>query len=202
MPFCESGNRIGLFGGSFNPPHDGHVLVAKTALQRLKLDQLWWMITPGNPLKDNKGLLPIRERIRLSAQLVDDPKIKITGFEQKIRSFKTVSTIAYILAHHKNTHFVWVMGADSLETFHHWYKWRKIMAMIPIAIIDRPSAHMSASFSPAAQAFDRYRIKEYDIEALPLKKPPAWGYIHGKRSYASSTDLRQKNFKFSKCDSK
>ncbi|WP_297322450.1 nicotinate-nucleotide adenylyltransferase [uncultured Bartonella sp.] len=192
LPSCGRGNCIGLFGGSFNPPHEGHLLVAKIALQRLKLDQLWWMVTPGNPLKDQKDLLSVDERICLSEKLAEDPRIKITGFEQKIRSYKTVSTIEYILAHHKDVHFVWVMGADSLKSFHHWHKWREIVAMIPIAIIDRPDARMSALFSPMAETFSRFRVKDYDIAALPYKKPPAWGYIHGKRSYASSTKLRQK----------
>ena len=171
------------------------MLVAKTALQRLELDQLWWMVTPGNPLKDRKDLLPMDERIRLSAKLVEDPRIKITGFEQKIGSYKTISTIAYILTHHNDVHFVWVMGADSLKSFHQWHKWREIVEMIPIAVIDRPTALMSALSSPMAQTFGHYRINEYDIATLPFKKPPAWGYIHGKRSYASSTTLRQQSMK-------
>lgn len=192
MPHCESGNRIGLFGGSFNPPHEGHLLVAKTALHRLGLDQLWWMVTPGNPLKNQEGLLSLQERMRLSARLVDDPKIKITGFEQKIKSYKSVTTLSYIFSHHKNAHFVWIMGADSLASFHQWHQWRQIISLVPIAVIDRPSASLSALFSPMAEAFRQFRVKEYDIAELPIKKPPAWGYIHGKRSFASSTKLRQK----------
>lgn len=195
MPHCERGNRIGLFGGSFNPPHEGHLLVAKTALHRLKLDQLWWMVTPGNPLKNQRGLLSLRERMRLSAKLVDDPKIRITGFEQKIKSYNSITTLSYIFARHKNVHFVWIMGADSLASFHHWHQWRKIVNLVPIAVIDRPSASLSALFSPMAETFRQFRVKEYDIAALPGKKPPAWGYIHGKRSFASSTQLRRKSEK-------
>ena len=195
MPHCENGNRIGLFGGSFNPPHEGHLLVAKIALRRLKLDELWWMVTPGNLLKDRSGLLPLHERMRLSAELVDDPRIKITGFEQTIKSYTSITTLSYLLAHHRNIRFVWVMGADSLATFHQWQEWKKIVNTIPIAIIDRPSASMSALFSPMAETFRKFRVKEYDVAALPYKKPPAWGYIHGRRSYASSTGLRQKKAK-------
>ena len=153
------------------------------------------MVTPGNLLKDRSGLLPLHERMRLSAELVDDPRIKITGFEKKIKSYTSITTLSYILACHRNIRFVWVMGADSLATFHQWQEWKKIVAMIPIVIIDRPSASMSALSSPMADTFRKFRVKEYDVGALPYKKPPAWGYIHGRRSYASSTGLRQKNAK-------
>ena len=153
------------------------------------------MVTPGNLLKDRSGLLPLHERMRLSAELVDDPRIKITGFEKKIKSYTSITTLSYIFARHRNIRFVWVMGADSLATFHQWQEWKKIVAMIPIVIIDRPSASMSALSSPMAETFRKFRVKEYDVGALPYKTPPAWGYIHGRRSYASSTGLRQKNAK-------
>lgn len=193
MPHCEKGNVIGLFGGSFNPPHEGHVLVAKTALQRIGLNQLWWMVTPGNPLKKHLNQLPLKERMQQSAALIDDPRIKITGFEQAINSRNSVTTISHILTRNTGVNFVWIMGADSLASFHHWFRWRDIVNMIPIVIVDRPSAQMSALSSPMAQTFKYYRINERNISILPFMKPPAWGYIHERLSDASSTRLRDKS---------
>ncbi|MHC5307675.1 nicotinate-nucleotide adenylyltransferase [Bartonella sp. LJL80] len=190
MPYAESGNVVGLFGGSFNPPHDGHLMVAKTATKRLHLDQLWWMVTPGNPLKDHSNLASLEERMLMSRQLVDDPRIKITGFEQTIQIRQSVATIAHIIARNNGVRFVWVMGGDSLASFHHWHQWRDIAQMIPIAIIDRPSARMSPLSSQMAQTYSRFRIDETDAAALPFMSPPAWVYIHGRLSTASSTVLR------------
>lgn len=193
MPHAENGNVIGLFGGSFNPPHEGHMLVAKRALQALGLDQLWWMVTPGNPLKNHADLLPLKERLQKSAELIDDPRIKVTGFEQTIKSYKSVTTISYILQHNVGVHFVWIMGADSLATFHRWHRWRDIVKMVPIAVIDRPTAPMSALSSPMARTFMSSRVNEKNIAALPLMAPPAWSYLHGRLSNASSTQLRLHN---------
>lgn len=126
----------------------------------------------------------------MSRQLVDDPRIKITGFEQTIQTRQSVATIAHIIARNNGVRFVWVMGGDSLASFHHWHQWRDIAQMIPIAIIDRPSARMSPLSSQMAQTYSRFRIDETDAAALPFMSPPAWVYIHGRLSTASSTVLR------------
>ncbi|EJF90398.1 nicotinate-nucleotide adenylyltransferase [Bartonella tamiae] len=193
MPYVESGNVVGLFGGSFNPPHDGHVLVAKTAIQRLGLQQLWWMVTPGNPLKDNRALPSLQSRICLSTKMIDDPRIKITGFEEKIGAYTSIMTIRHILKRHKGVYFVWIMGGDSLSTFHHWHCWRDIVHTLPIAIIDRPMAKKAVLSAPMAQTYQKFRIKEEQSTSLPYMKAPAWVYIHAQRSNTSSTALRQQN---------
>ncbi|MBX4335413.1 nicotinate-nucleotide adenylyltransferase [Bartonella raoultii] len=197
MPHVEKSNIVGLFGGSFNPPHAGHLLVAKTAIRRLHLDQLWWMVTPGNPLKDCSQLRSLEKRMRLSFELIDHPKIRITGFEQVIGSKISVNTISHILTHYRGVHFVWIMGADSFATMHYWYRWHDIVSMIPIAIIDRPLAHMSAFSSPMAHIYRRFRVDERDSIRLPFMKPPAWIYLHGPLSFQSSTNLRLKENDFS-----
>jgi len=190
MPLVEKGMMVGLFGGSFNPPHKGHVLVANTALVRLKLNQLWWMVTPGNPLKDAHGLAPLGERIALSEQLVDNPRICVTAFEEKIRTRYSADTIAYVLRYNPGVHFIWIMGADNLTTFHHWQQWRRIMSTIPVAVIDRPGSSHSDISSPMAQMFARFRVAENMASLLALRKAPAWTFIHGRRSSVSSTALR------------
>lgn len=191
MPYVEKSNVVGLFGGSFNPPHTGHLLVAKIAIQRLLLDQLWWMVTPKNPLKDGTSLLSLHERMRMSLNLVNhNPGIRVVGFEQVLKSTTSVKTISHILAQNRGVRFVWIMGADSLETFHHWYRWRDIVSMVPIAIVDRPFARMPALSSPMAQTYRYFRLDEQKSRILPFMKPPAWTYLHGPLSFQSSTKLR------------
>ncbi|MEH3091597.1 MAG: nicotinate-nucleotide adenylyltransferase [Agrobacterium cavarae] len=193
MPHTERGMVIGLFGGSFNPPHDGHALVAEIAMRRLGLDQLWWMVTPGNPLKSRTELAPIAERIAACESLVTDPRIKITAFEQTLGVSYTANTLAKVKARNPHAHFIWVMGADNLRTFHHWQKWRLIAETFPIAVIDRPGATLAYLSSTMAQAFSHARIDEDDAGVLWKKQAPAWVFIHGPRSTLSSTALRNGN---------
>jgi nicotinate-nucleotide adenylyltransferase len=190
MPHVEAGMAVGLFGGSFNPPHPGHLLVAEIALKRLGLDQVWWMVTPGNPLKSRSALLPLSERIALSEDLARDPRIKVTAFEERLQTSFTASTLAHVVGANPGIRFVWIMGADSLKTFHHWQKWRDIADTVPIAIIDRPGATLSFLSSPAARALSHARVDEMAARALAGRRAPAWTFIHGPRSSLSSTAIR------------
>jgi len=191
MPHVERGMVVGLFGGSFNPPHDGHRLVAEIALKQLRLDQLWWMVTPGNPLKSRSILLPLEERIRLSEELTRNRRIRVTAFEERLQTGFTAQTINHVLSRNPGVHFVWIMGADSLKTFHRWQRWRHIAASLPIAVIDRPGATLSFLSSPAARALSHSRIDESDAGILAHRTPPRWTFIHGPRSSLSSTAIRQ-----------
>jgi len=181
---------IGLFGGSFNPPHDGHALVAEIALRRLGLDQLWWMVTPGNPLKKGNSLAPLAERIALSERMSHNPRIKVTAFEQGFGDSYTAQTLARVKARNPHVRFIWIMGADNLQSFHKWRNWQRIACTFPIAVIDRPGATLAYLSSTMAQTFDHARIDEDDAGALWTKKAPAWTFIHGPRSTLSSTALR------------
>jgi nicotinate-nucleotide adenylyltransferase len=191
MPYVEKGMQVGLFGGSFNPPHAGHTLVAEIALRRLRLDQLWWMVTPGNPLKSTRELAPLAERIRLSEKSAEDPRIKVTAFEAAHRIRYTADTLALVRAKNPGVDFVWIMGADSLRDFHRWQRWRQIMLTFPIAVIDRPGATLSFLSSIAVKTFDYARVDERDAPLLARMKAPAWTFIHGPRSSLSSTAIRQ-----------
>ncbi|RCL02780.1 MAG: nicotinate-nucleotide adenylyltransferase [Candidatus Tokpelaia sp. JSC188] len=190
MPHVEKGLAIGLFGGSFNPPHKGHVLVANTALVRLKLDRLWWMITPGNPLKNSTDLAPLDERIAASEKLKNNPHICVTAFEEKIHTRYSADTIAYILQHNPDVHFVWIIGADNLASFHHWQHWRRIVKIVSIAVINRSGFERADISAPMTQTFARFRIPENMAALLALKKAPAWTFIHGRRSGLASSVLR------------
>ncbi|WP_245363990.1 nicotinate-nucleotide adenylyltransferase [Neorhizobium galegae] len=193
MPHAERGMAVGLFGGSFNPPHEGHLLVAEIALRRLGLDQLWWMVTPGNPLKSRSELASLDDRLTMSEKLIDDPRIKITAFEKTLGGSYTADTLAFVKARNPLVHFVWVMGADSLKTFHHWQKWQTIASTFPIAVIDRPGATLSFLSSKMARTFDYARVDEDDAGTLWKRRAPAWTFIHGPRSALSSTAIRAAN---------
>lgn len=191
MPHVEKGMQVGLFGGSFNPPHAGHALVAEIALRRLALDQLWWMVTPGNPLKSAKELAPLAERIRLSEGIAADPRIRVTAFEAAHHVRYTADTLALVRARNPGVDFVWIMGADSLRDFHRWQRWRQIMLTFPVAVVDRPGSTLSLLSSVAAKTFDYARVDERDARRLARMRAPAWTFIHGRRSSLSSTALRR-----------
>ncbi|MCU0830970.1 MAG: nicotinate-nucleotide adenylyltransferase [Rhizobiaceae bacterium] len=190
MPNAEPGMVVGLFGGSFNPPHAGHALVAEIAMRRLGLDALWWIVTPGNPLKSTRELKPLAERIALSRALAPGPRVRVTAFEAAHRVRYTADTLALAKARNPDVRFVWVMGADNLKHFHHWQRWRDIAHMMPIAVIDRPGATLSYVSSPMAITFGWARVDEDDAPSLARRPAPAWTLIHGPRSSLSSSAIR------------
>ena len=190
MPHVEKGMAVGLFGGSFNPPHGGHALVAEIALRALRLDQLWWIVTPGNPLKAGRSQLSLAERIARSEALAEDPRIKITAFEAGSAIRYTADMIDHVTTRNPGVDFAWIMGADNLRDFHLWQRWREIARTVPIAVIDRPGATLAFLSSKMAQTFSRARVDESDAATLARTRPPAWTFIHGPRSSLSSTAIR------------
>ncbi|MCE1235567.1 MAG: nicotinate-nucleotide adenylyltransferase [Hyphomicrobiales bacterium] len=184
--------RVGLFGGSFNPPHLGHLHVAETALQRLRLDRLWVMVTPGNPLKETAGLPTLARRIAAARRLMDDPRIVVTALEAGFGSPYSWRTVERLTRLRPTVRFVWVMGADNLASFHRWQHWRRIAAALPLAIVDRPGASMTPLSAPAALAFAPHRLPEAEAGELALRRAPAWVFLHGPRSALSSTELRRR----------
>jgi nicotinate-nucleotide adenylyltransferase len=184
--------RIGVYGGSFNPPHAGHRHVSLLALKRLGLDRIWWLVTPGNPLKESGELSSTAQRVAEARRVAADPRIDVTAFEEAIGSHYTVDTLAFLKRRCPGVHFVWIMGADNLAGFHRWKGWRRIARMMPIAVIDRPGWTLKATRSRAAEALAPYRIEEAKAPRLPRLTPPAWLFLHGPRSSLSSSELRRK----------
>jgi nicotinate-nucleotide adenylyltransferase len=182
--------KIGLFGGTFDPPHDAHRAACLIAMRRLGLDRVWWLVTPGNPLKDTRGLAPLEERIAAAKELAHHPRIVVTGLEGDIGARYTYDTLHYLRAHCPTVDFVWIMGADNLRSFHRWENWQGIAAMVPIAVVDRLGPSLYATGGIAGQALARHRIPERAARSLPSRKPPAWVYLHGLKSPLSSTALR------------
>lgn len=191
LPQAAPGMRIGLYGGSFNPAHAGHRHVSLMALKRLGLDRIWWIVTPGNPLKDPGELAATAQRVAEARGLASHPRIDVTTFEEDIGARYTVDTLAYLKRRHPGVRFVWIMGADNLAGFHRWRGWRSIAAMMPIAVIDRPGWTLKAMRSRSAAALSAWRIPEEEALALAGAEPPAWVFLHGPRSHLSSTALRE-----------
>jgi nicotinate-nucleotide adenylyltransferase len=147
LPPNAPGMRIGLFGGTFDPPHAAHRGACLLAMKRLGLNRVWWMVTPGNPLKDTHGLAPLAARVVAAKALADDPRIDVTDLEAQLGTRYTYETIRYLVRRCPRVHFVWIMGADNLRSFHRWQRWRGIARLVPIAVIDRlgPSLYATAS---------------------------------------------------------
>ena len=190
VPPHAPGMRIGLFGGTFDPPHRAHLGAALLALKRLKLDRVWWLVTPGNPLKNTRGLAPLPDRIAAARTLTHHPRIDITGLEAVIKTRYTYDTILYLTTRYPGVKFVWIMGADNLRSFYRWQNWRGIASLVPIAVVDRLGPSLYATAGKAAQALGRFRIPEKAASTLADRSPPAWVYLHGLKSPLSSTALR------------
>jgi nicotinate-nucleotide adenylyltransferase len=191
--------RIGLFGGSFNPVHRGHLHASKLALKRLRLDRVWWLVTPGNPLKETRGLPPLATRITAARALARDPRIVVTGLEAEIGTRYTHDTIAHLRRRCPGVRFVWIMGADILGELHLWQRWREIAELVPLAVVDRPGATWRMLSAPAAHWLGRRRLPEAEAALLPDSDPPAFVFLHGPRLDISSTLLRRAGHTRRKC---
>ncbi|MGU3538688.1 nicotinate-nucleotide adenylyltransferase [Methylobacterium sp. A54F] len=191
LPPTAPGMRVGLYGGSFNPAHAGHRHVARLALRRLGLDRVWWLVTPGNPLKSRRILAPLAERAASARAAAEDPRIVVTTFEDTIGARFTVETLRYLKRRCPGVRFVWIMGADSLATFHRWRGAAEIARLMPIAVVDRPGFTLASPAARAARRLARYRVPEAAARSLAGRPPPAWTFLHGPRSTLSSTAIRR-----------
>lgn len=191
LPRAAPGMRIGLYGGSFNPPHAGHRHVSLLALKRLRLDRIWWLVTPGNPLKEHGELAGTAERVALARRMASHPRIDVTSFEEGIGARYTVDTLLFLARRCPGVNFVWIMGADNLASFHRWRGWETIAALMPIAVVDRPGFTLAATRSRAAIRLAPYRVDARAAACLATTAPPAWLFLYGPRSSLSSTELRR-----------
>jgi nicotinate-nucleotide adenylyltransferase len=183
--------RIGLLGGSFNPAHEGHRHISLIALKRLQLDQIWWLVTPGNPLKDTTVLQTIGERMAQARDIARSPRIVVTDFERHLSTPYTIDTVRFLQRRYPGTDFVWIVGADNLTGFHHWLGWSNLFRMLPILVVDRPECRNRALSSRTARRFADNQMPESRARSLPGSEAPAWIYLTAPLSDMSSTAIRQ-----------
>ncbi len=183
--------RIGLLGGSFNPAHGGHRDISLSALNHFQLDAVWWLVSPGNPLKNPSDYAPYEERLIEAERVADHRKIVISDYERRRGLTYTVDTIAALKEEFPQTRFVWLMGADSLNTFHKWRDWRGIADAVPIAVFNRPGSEGAHRSAPAAEALRRAELDISDAAAIVGAKPPAWIFIPHTNNATSSTNIRR-----------
>lgn len=185
-----AGRRIGLFGGSFNPAHSGHVAVSEEALKRLQLDEVWWLVSPQNPLKNRADTADFKHRLNHARALATHPRMHVTGLEASLGTHTTAQTFRALAPMFEHGRFVWVMGADSFAGLHHWNDWREIPAMLPLAVFTRPGWSLKALGSPAATLLSHYRLDSSDAAMLPGSPAPAWVFLNMPLRYESSTAIR------------
>jgi nicotinate-nucleotide adenylyltransferase len=193
IPPYGSGQRIGLLGGSFNPAHAGHDLLSRMMIKRLELDWLWWLVTPGNPLKETSNLPSLSSRMAQCQNIANHPRIRVTGIEAKLGTRYTADTLEKLKKRCPDARFIWLMGGDNLVQFHLWEDWQEIAASTPMAIYDRPSYRGRALHSLAANRLKAYRIDEQDARLLgrePMGNHASWCYLTGPLSALSSTLIR------------
>jgi nicotinate-nucleotide adenylyltransferase len=178
---------IGLLGGSFDPAHEGHVHITREALKRLGLDQVWWLVSPGNPLKPVQPA-PMADRIARGQAVLHDPRVKVTDLEARLGTRFTARTLERLRAIYPGVRFVWLMGADNLVQFHRWERWRDILRMVPVAVLARPGAGVAARTSVAARAFRVHQVARG--EGLGGKRPPVWAFVNLPLNAASSSAIR------------
>lgn len=188
FPVARQGEVIGLLGGSFDPAHEGHARITRTALARFGLDRVWWLVSPGNPLKA-RGPAPLAERMAAARAVMRHPRVVVTDVETRLGTRYTAATVARLQARYPGVRFVWLMGADNLAQFHHWQQWRQIMAQVPVGVLARPGDSL-AGLSPAARCYAGNRLPAHRAAALGRAAPPAWCFVTLPLSDASSTAIR------------
>lgn len=182
--------RVGLYGGSFNPAHEGHAHVAETARRRLGLDRVIWLVSPQNPLKSNSETASLEGRMTGVRAHARGRGMIVTSAEDRLGSAFTIDTIRALKARFPGVKFVWIMGADSLASFHRWKGWTDIMREVPVAVVSRPWISLKSRFSPAAERFAGHRRPSHTAATLAAAAPPAWVFLFGRFNFQSSTALR------------
>lgn len=191
MPLATHGLRIGLLGGSFDPPHSGHMHISKWAIKEFSLDRIWWLVSPGNPLKKDAPA-DLDRRLSACNKLVNHPKVIVTDLERVFNTRYTAQTLTTLKSQYRGVRFVWLMGADNLAEFHKWDRWQDIMHMLPVGVMARPNQQLAANCSPAARIFRESRLSARSSTALPFKEAPSWSLLTGPMDDESSSKIRAK----------
>ena len=182
--------RIGLLGGSFNPAHEGHRDISLAALAYLDLDEVWWMVSPQNPLKPEQGMASFADRLASARAMAHHPRIRVTDIEHRLGTRYTADTLGKLVTRFPSYRFVWLMGADNLAQIASWRDWTRIFHLVPIAVFDRPTYTVKALSSLAARRFQRSRRREAALKTLAATPAPAWVFVHHRLNPISATQIR------------
>ncbi len=189
IPFAVPGQVVGLLGGSFDPAHAGHAHISREALKRFGLDRLWWLVSPGNPLK-SRGPAPMAARLAQARAVIHHPRVTVTGIEARLGTRYTAQTVRALQRLYPGVRFVWLMGADNLAQFHHWQDWQDIARRVPMGILARPGQRISARMSPTARLYAPYRIAGRNSQLLGTAQAPAWCFVNVPMMDVSSSEIR------------
>lgn len=186
--------RVGLLGGSFNPAHSGHLRISQLALELLSLDQMWWLVSPQNPLKSPRDMAPFEARLHQARTVAEvEPRIQVSDLEKRLGTQYTADTLPMVKARFGGIRFVWVMGADNLAQIHRWRQWTRIFRAVPVAVFDRPTYSFRAMSGVAARRFSKHRIDRARAASLANRQPPAWVFLSAAFDTASATAIREEN---------
>lgn len=191
FPIARAGQVVGLLGGSFDPAHEGHVHITRTAMKRFGLDRVWWLVSPANPLK-KRGPAPLADRMARARELMRHPRVTVTDIESRLGTRYTAETIAALQARYPAVRFVWLMGADNLAQLHRWQDWQWIMQNVPVGVLARPNDRISARLSKAAFVYRGAMLQGSASQALARGDAPRWCFVNMPMSDASSTAIRSK----------
>ncbi|MDF1854545.1 nicotinate-nucleotide adenylyltransferase [Pseudooceanicola sp.] len=191
FPNVRAGQVVGLLGGSFDPAHDGHAMITREALKRFRLDQVWWLVSPGNPLKARQPA-PMADRLQRARAVMDHPKVRVTDIEARLGTRYTARSLRALIARYPGVRFVWLMGADNLGQFDQWQEWRWIMDHVPVGVLARPQQRISARMSKAARIYHAARLPSRHSSVLADHSAPAWCFVNVPMVALSSTELRRK----------
>lgn len=189
FPVAKAGQVVGLLGGSFDPAHEGHVHITRTALKRFGLDRVWWLVSPANPLK-KRGPALLSDRMARARQVMQHPRVEVTDIESRLGTRYTAETVAALQARYPAVRFVWLMGADNLAQFHRWQDWRWILDNVPVGVLARPNDRISARLSKAARVYREAMLQGRASEVLGRGDAPRWCFVNIPMSDASSTAIR------------
>ena len=186
----QPGQAIGLLGGSFNPAHEAHLALSMEALKRLGLDEVWWLVSPQNPLKSAKGMADPQARLAKARQTARHPRLRVSDLERVLGTRYSLDTLLALKARFPRVDFVWLMGADNLSQMPKWSRWQQIFHIVPVAIFDRPSYSLGALTAKPSRRFARQRLAEAKAGGLARKRPPAWVFLHMPLNPQSATHIR------------
>ena len=186
------GQRTGLLGGSFNPAHNGHLHISNLALEHLKLDCVWWMISPQNPLKSVNGMASLDQRMEKACEVAENSNIIVTDVECELGTQYTSNTLPALQKIFPEGHFVWLMGSDNLAQIEQWHQWETIFMTLPVAIFARPAYCNDVEEVKSVKQFSSFQVSEANASTLADMKPPAWAFLKTPLNPESATEIRSR----------